>query len=141
MEFLISIDGLNIDGFIAPGHVATIIGLQPFETFSQAYRRPIVVAGFEPNDLLLSILMLLQQFVHSEAKTENEYARVVKPAGNLEGQRVIENVFEVATVPWRGIGRVRDGGYRLQDEYRHADACAKFEVPDPIARDIPPGCS
>jgi len=140
MELLMSIDGLNIDGFIAPGHVATIIGLHPFAVFSQAYHMPNVVAGFEPNDVLLAILLILRQIAHNEAKTENVYPRVVKPEGNVEAQKVIEEVFEVATVPWRGIGRVRDGGYKLNEQYRQADACEKFAVPQPQARDIPPGC-
>jgi hydrogenase expression/formation protein HypD len=102
---------------------------------------PNVVAGFDPNNLLLGMLLILRQISRGEATTENVYPQVVKPEGNLEAQRVLEEVFEVATVPWRGIGRVRDGGYKLREAYRSADACAKFDVPQPQARDIPPGCN
>ncbi len=141
MELLMSIDGLNIDGFIAPGHVSSIIGTKPFEIFSQAYHMPNVIAGFEPNDLLLAILMLLRQLSKKEAKTENEYTRVVKAEGNIEAQKIIGEVFEQATVRWRGIGRVREGGYVLRDKFSAIDACAKFQVPPPKVHDIPPGCN
>lgn len=141
MELLMSIDGLNIDGFIAPGHVSSIIGLKPFEIFSQAYHMPNVVTGFEPNDVLLAILMLLRQISKRIAKTENQYTRVVKPEGNLEAQKILAEVFQQATVQWRGIGRVRDGGFVLCDNFSAIDACRKFQVPPPKAHDIPPGCN
>ena len=82
LELLISQSQLNIDGFISPGHVATIIGLQPFKIFSDAYKVPNVIAGFEPNDVLLAILMLLKQKTEKKFETLNEYSREVKPAGN-----------------------------------------------------------
>ena len=141
MELLMSIDGLNINGFIAPGHVASIIGLKPFEIFSQAYHIPNVVAGFEPNDVLLAILMLLRQISRKDARTENQYTRAVKREGNLEAQKVISEVFKQTTVQWRGIGRVRDGGFVLQEKYSKMDACEKFKVPRPKVHDIPPGCN
>ncbi len=141
MELLMAIDGLNIDGFIAPGHVASIIGIKPFEVFSQAYHMPNVIGGFEPNDLLLAILMLIRQISKKEAKTENQYTRVVKPDGNLEAQKIMGDVFDQATVHWRGIGRVRDGGLVLRDKFSTVDAIKRFEVPAPRVHDIPPGCN
>ena len=82
MELLLGVEDLQIDGFIAPGHVSAIIGLKPYELFTKVYRMPTVVAGFEPNDVLMSIYMILKQHSTSEAELENEYSRVVKPEGN-----------------------------------------------------------
>lgn len=141
LELLISIDRLNIDGFISPGHVATIIGLQPFKIFSKSYKVPNVVAGFEPNDVLLSILMLLNQIRNKDFKTLNEYKRVVKPEGNKVAQAIISDVFESVSSPWRGIGRIMDGGLEIRDKYSKFDADKKFEISVENAQDIPPGCS
>ncbi len=84
MELLLGVGDLQIDGFIAPGHVSAIIGLKPYELFPRVYRMPTVVAGFEPNDVLMAIYMLLKQVSESDARLENEYSRVVKPEGNLQ---------------------------------------------------------
>lgn len=102
LELLISQSQLKIDGFISPGHVSTIIGLKPYEIFSQGYRIPNVIAGFEPNDVLLTILMLLKQVRDKKFDTINEYSRVVKPEGNKIAQKIIEDVFE--TVSSHGEG-------------------------------------
>ncbi|MFO8020414.1 MAG: hydrogenase formation protein HypD [Promethearchaeia archaeon] len=141
LELLISIDQLNINGFISPGHVATIIGLKPFKLFSDAYQVPNVVAGFEPNDVLLSILMLLEQVKDKKHETLNQYTRVVKPKGNVIAQKIISNVFKEITSPWRGIGRILDGGLAIKDEYSKYDAEEKFDIEIENSQDIPPGCS
>ncbi|MFW9784555.1 MAG: hydrogenase formation protein HypD, partial [Candidatus Heimdallarchaeota archaeon] len=109
LELLMSQSQLRIDGFISPGHVSTIIGMKPYEIFSQGYKIPNVISGFEPNDVLLSILMLLKQVRDKKYDTLNEYIRVVKPEGNIIAQKIIEDVFESISSPWRGIGRVYDG--------------------------------
>lgn len=141
LELLISIDRLSIDGFISPGHVATIIGLKPFEIFSNSYKVPNVIAGFEPNDVLLGITMLLEQLTSKNFKTLNEYSRVVKPEGNVVAQEVISDVFNQISAPWRGIGRIYDGGLEIKDKYSEYDADKKFDLKIEDAQDIPPGCS
>jgi len=141
LELLISQSQLNIDGFISPGHVATIIGLKPFKIFSDAYKVPNVIAGFEPNDVLLSILMLLKQKKENNFETLNEYSRVVKPKGNKIAQKIINDVFEPVSSPWRGIGRISDGGLEIKKKYEQFDADKKFDIIIENSQDIPPGCS
>ncbi len=141
LELLISQSQLRIDGFISPGHVSTIIGLQPFKIFSDAYKVPNVIAGFEPNDVLLGILMLLQQIKNKKFETINEYSRVVKPEGNKIAQNVISEVFKSVSSPWRGIGRIFDGGLAIRDKYEKFDADKKFDIKIEKSQDIPPGCS
>lgn len=141
LELLISQSQLNIDGFISPGHVSTIIGLHPFKIFSDAYKVPNVIAGFEPNDLLLGILMLLKQRVEKKFETMNEYSRVVKPEGNKLAQAIIADVFESVSSPWRGIGRVLDGGLIIKEKYSEFDAEKKFDITIEMSQDIPPGCN
>ncbi|MFW9820736.1 MAG: hydrogenase formation protein HypD, partial [Candidatus Thorarchaeota archaeon] len=103
LELLMSQSQLRIDGFISPGHVSTIIGVKPYEIFSQGYKIPNVISGFEPNDVLLSILMLLKQVREKKYETINEYSRIVKPEGNIIAQKIIEEVFKPVSSPWRGI--------------------------------------
>ena len=141
LELLISQSQLNIDGFISPGHVSAIIGLQPFKIFSDAYKVPNVIAGFEPNDVLLSILMLLQQIKNKKSETLNEYSRVVKPEGNKVAQEIMDDVFQSVSSPWRGIGRILDGGLAIRDKYEKFDADKKFNIKIKKSQDIPPGCS
>jgi hydrogenase expression/formation protein HypD len=141
LELLISQSQLKIDGFISPGHVSTIIGLEPFRIFSDAYKVPNVIAGFEPNDVLLGILMLLQQIKEKKFETLNEYSRVVKPEGNKIAQKIINEVFQPVSSPWRGIGRILDGGLAIKPEYEKYDAEKKFDIKIGKAQDIPPGCS
>jgi len=141
LELLMSQSQLNIDGFISPGHVSTIIGLKPYEIFSQGYRIPNVISGFEPNDVLLSILMLLKQVRDKKYDTLNEYSRVVKPEGNKVAQSIIDNVFKPISSPWRGIGRIYDGGLAIREKYQEFDADKKFDIQIEKSQDIPPGCS
>ncbi|MFX1340004.1 MAG: hydrogenase formation protein HypD [Promethearchaeota archaeon] len=141
LELLMSQSLLKINGFISPGHVSTIIGLKPYEIFSQGYRIPNVIAGFEPNDVLLSILMLLKQVKDKKFDTLNEYARVVKPEGNKVAQKIIADVFESVSSPWRGIGRIPEGGLAIKEKYQEFDADKKFDIKIEKSQDIPPGCS
>jgi len=141
LELLMSQSQLRIDGFISPGHVSTIIGLKPYEIFSQGYRIPNVISGFEPNDVLLSILMLLKQVRDKKYDTINEYSRVVKSEGNLIAQKIIDEVFQSVSSPWRGIGRVNDGGLVIREKYQEFDADKKFDITIEKSQDIPPGCS
>ena len=141
LELLISQSQINIDGFISPGHVSTIIGLKPYEIFSQAYHVPNVITGFEPNDLLLAILMLLNELKKRKYEVLNEYSRVVKPEGNKIAQGIISEVFDTISSPWRGIGRIFDGGLAIKEKYQEFDAEKKFEIKIKKSQDIPIGCS
>ncbi|MFQ6073609.1 MAG: hydrogenase formation protein HypD [Candidatus Bathyarchaeia archaeon] len=140
MELLLGIGDLHIDGFIAPGHVSTIIGVKPYEIFPKAYHMPTVVAGFEPLDVLFAISMLLQQMRSGEARLENEYSRVVTWEGNVKAQRLMERVFDVTAGRWRGIGRVPASALALKEEFAQYDARKKHDVKIERARDLLPGC-
>jgi hydrogenase expression/formation protein HypD len=140
MELLLGIGDLHIDGFIAPGHVSTIIGLKPYEVFSSAYRMPVVVAGFEPLDVLFAIKMLLHQLRDDEARLENEYGRAVKPDGNVKALESIRRVFDVVDGRWRGLGRLPSSALALKPELEEWDAREKHSVRVKQGRDILPGC-
>jgi len=140
LELLISQSQLRIDGFISPGHVSTIIGLKPYEIFSQGYKIPNVISGFEPNDVMLSILLLLLQVRDKKYDTLNEYSRVVKPEGNKIAQAIINDIFKTVSSPWRGIGRIYDGGLMIREEFEEFDADKKFDIIIENSQDIPPGC-
>ena len=140
MELLLGVGDLHIDGFIAPGHVSTIIGMKPYELFPRAYRMPTVVAGFEPLDVLFAVSMLLQQIRNNEAKLENEYSRVVAWDGNVRAQKLIEQAFDVVSGGWRGLGRVPASALALKQEYSEYDARSKYNVKVEQSRDLLPGC-
>ncbi len=140
MELLLGLGDLHIDGFIAPGHVSTIIGVKPYEIFPEAYHMPTIVAGFEPLDVLVTISMLLQQIRNNEAKLENEYRRVVAWEGNVKAQRLMEQVFDVTTGRWRGLGKVPASTLTLKEEFAKYDARKKYNVNIEDARDLLPGC-
>lgn len=119
-----------VDGFIGPGHVATIVGTDAFEFLPQDYDRPVVVTGFEPLDVLESIHMLIKQFLRGEAKVENEYSRVVKPEGNLAALKMMDNTFTVRDkFEWRGLGELDDSGLAISEEYAKWDAEKRFDLP------------
>ena len=140
MELLMGIGDLHIDGFIAAGHVSTIIGLEPYEMFPKAYRMPTVVAGFEPLDVLFAIDMLLQQVKEGKARLENEYSRVVSWEGNVKAQKLIQQVFDVVDGNWRGLGKLPKSALALKKEYSAYDARKKFNLHIEDSRDILMGC-
>ncbi|MHA1382957.1 MAG: hydrogenase formation protein HypD [Candidatus Helarchaeota archaeon] len=141
MHLLIGSGELQVDGFICPGHVSTIIGTEPFRIFPSAFRMPVVISGFEPVDLLMSVALLLKQIKEKKPKVDNEYSRVVNEKGNIKAQKMIDEVFELATVNWRGIGRVAEGGYIIRKKFEKFDALKKFDVKIEKSIDIHPGCS
>ena len=101
----------KIDGFLAAGHVCTIMGNAEYHPLSATYKVPIVVTGFEPLDVLQGILMVLKQLEGSKAQVENQYSRIVKEEGNPEAQKMIHKVFEIKNQIWRGIGELPESGY------------------------------
>jgi hydrogenase expression/formation protein HypD len=140
MELLLGVGDLQIDGFIAPGHVSAIIGLKPYELFPKVYRMPTVVAGFEPIDVLMSLYMLIKQVSERTARLENEYPRVVKPEGNPKALEMLNKTFDVTGGNWRGIGRLPDSAYALKNDFAALDARAKHDVHVEQGRDILLGC-
>jgi len=140
MELLLGVGDLQIDGFIAPGHVSAIIGLKPYELFPRVYRMPTVVAGFEPIDVLMGIYMLLKQRAEGAARLENEYTRIVKWEGNPKALEMMDKAFAVTGGNWRGIGRLPDSALKLREELVAYDAREKFGVHVEQGKDILLGC-
>jgi hydrogenase expression/formation protein HypD len=118
-----------LDGFVGPGHVSMVIGTHPYDFIAQDYGKPIVVAGFEPLDLLQSVLMVLYQIRDGRAKVENQYARVVPEHGNPVSLAAIADVYEPRpTFEWRGLGEIDASGLRIRQAYATYDAEEKFQV-------------
>jgi len=120
--------GNRVQGFLGPGHVCAVMGFRQYEALVDRYRVPIVVAGFEPVDLLHGILLCLQQLESGRAAVENAYARTVAADGNRAARALVDDVFEVADRKWRGVGSIPKSGYRLRAEYRAWDAERIFDV-------------
>jgi hydrogenase expression/formation protein HypD len=117
---------VEVDGFLAPGHVCAIMGYWEYEALAEKYHVPMVVTGFEPVDLARGILMAVKQLEEGRATAENAYARGVTREGNRPAQAVIGEVFEMADRAWRGIGVIPLSGYRLRGEYAAFDAETRF---------------
>ncbi|RLF15964.1 MAG: hydrogenase formation protein HypD [Thermoprotei archaeon] len=141
MELLLGIAETYFDGFICPGHVATIIGARPFKLFPEAYRMPTVIAGFEPLDVMVAVKHIVDQVARGEAKLVNEYRRSVRENGNPRALKLMEEVYEVYDGYWRGIGRVPASALRLKESFREYDARYRFNVQVGPSRDLKPGCS
>ena len=130
---------VKLDGIICPGHVSTIIGSHPWEFIARDYGIPCVVSGFEPLDILQCVDMLVAQVENGESKVEIAYRRGVRPEGNREALKLIEQVFEPCPTEWRGIGEVPDSGLKLRKEYQSFDAELAFDA-DPGPAYEPVGC-
>jgi len=125
MAILVS-PGNRVQGFLAPGHVCTVMGWTEYEPIARDFHVPIVVTGFEPLDLLEGIRMVVAQLEEGRAEVENQYVRSVRREGNLEAQAVVAEVFEVCDRAWRGIGVIPGSGLRLREAYRAFDAELRF---------------
>jgi hydrogenase expression/formation protein HypD len=120
---------VKLDGFIGPAHVSTIIGSQPYEFFAEEYRKPVVIAGFEPLDVMQSILMLIRQVNEGRAEVENEFTRAVTRQGNLKAQNLVAEVFELRrSFEWRGLNVVPYSGLRIRKAFAAWDAERKFPL-------------
>lgn len=123
--------GMNIQGFLGPGHVAMVTGTAPFEFIANEYRRPLVVTGFEPVDILHGLLMVLRQLEAGEARIENQYARLVDAGGNRTALEAIAHVFELREFfEWRGLGSIDHSGVRVRERYAAYDAERRFAIPN-----------
>ncbi len=126
IEAIVSAPDCRIHGFLAAGHVCTVMGFAEYEPIAEKYRMPIVVTGFEPLDILQGIHMTLLQLERGQAKVANQYARAVTRDGNQEARRLIQDIFTVISREWRGIGVIPDSGLALRPEYRRFDAEQKY---------------
>ena len=118
----------RVQGFIAPGHVCTVMGCNEYESLVRDFRVPIVVGGFEPVDILEAVLMLIKQLEAGEERLENQYVRSVSMQGNVPAQQIMAEVFEIADQKWRGIGPIPRSGLRLRAEYAAYDADRVFQL-------------
>jgi hydrogenase expression/formation protein HypD len=131
---------LRLDGFIGPGHVSMVIGNRPYDFIARQYGRPIVVAGFEPLDLLQSLWMVLEQLAEGRAEVENQYKRIVAEDGNEQALAALTEVFELREFfEWRGLGSIDHSGVRMRKEFAAFDAERKFSVPNVAVAD-PKSC-
>ncbi|MBR9865710.1 MAG: hydrogenase formation protein HypD [Oceanospirillales bacterium] len=120
---------LTLDGFVGPAHVSTVIGSQPYERFADEYSKPIVIAGFEPLDLLQAILMLIRQVNDGRSEVENEFSRAVTRQGNERAKQIVDETFEVRdTFEWRGLGFVPLSALQIRPEFADQDAEKRFPV-------------
>lgn len=117
---------VQVNGFLAAGHVCTVMGYWEYEPLAKKYSVPIVVMGFEPVDIAQAILMCVKQLEEGRAQVENAYARSVMREGNQPAQRMIKQVFEPCDRAWRGIGVIPQSGYRLREPFSHYDAELRF---------------
>lgn len=132
-----AVDAVHIDGFLGPSHVSTLIGSAPYEPIARDYGRPVVIAGFEPLDVLQSVLMLVRQINDGRAEAENQFTRGVTRDGNRKAQQLVAEVFEPrASFEWRGLGELPDSALRIREAYAAFDAERRFAmVPVPPARE------
>ena len=131
-------DAVEIDGFIGPAHVSTIIGTAPYQRFATEFHKPVVVAGFEPLDVVQAILMLVRQVNEGRAEIENQYIRAVSAEGNRKALAEIADIFETRdSFEWRGLGEIPDSALRLREPYAQFDAERRFTIVTRPARDNP----
>jgi hydrogenase expression/formation protein HypD len=131
--------GSQIDGYIGPGHVSTIAGSKIYNELVNQYNLSIVISGFEPVDILQSILMLVKQLEQEKPKLEIQYKRAVKAEGNIKAQEIVDEVFEPCESYWRGIGNIKDSGMKIRGNYELFDADKHFELQIDQAPE-PKGC-
>ena len=128
LRALMKTEDFNVQGFLCPGHVGTIIGERGFAFLPDEYRMPAVIAGFEPEDILLSIYLLLRQIAEGRPRVENQYKRAVSPKGNVLAQNMIGRCLEPRADLWRGLGRIENSGLGFRAEFSDFDAEKKFSI-------------
>jgi hydrogenase expression/formation protein HypD len=137
MEAILGAPGNRVQGFLAAGHVCTVMGYWEYEPIAAKYHVPIVVTGFEPLDLVQGIYMALKALEEGRIGVENQYARAVTREGNVPAQKLVQQVFQVTDRKWRGIGNIPRSGYRLRDEFAAFDAELRFDVAAIAAQESP----
>ncbi len=130
LEALLANPDLALDGFVGPGHVSMVIGTEPYRVIAERYHKPVVVAGFEPLDILQAVAMVLRQLAEGRCQVENQYTRLVQPQGNEVALAALARVFEVRErFEWRGLGAIPVSGLRLRSDLGAYDAEVKFALP------------
>ncbi len=129
----------KIDGFLAAGHVCTVMGYEEYIPLAEKYKTPIVVTGFEPADILKGILSCVKQLEKGEAFVENEYKRSVRKEGNIPAKQVMFDVFEITDKTWRGIGKIPESGFRIKEKYKKFDAERLFNLEN-VSKEEPKVC-
>ncbi|HEX4386400.1 MAG TPA: hydrogenase formation protein HypD [Myxococcales bacterium] len=130
MKAILDSQEMHLDGFLGPGHVSMVIGLDPYEFIASFYKMPMVVAGFEPLDILQSLWMVLRQIAEGRCEIENQYARVVADSGNAQALTAVGEVYELREhFEWRGLGSINKSGVKIRSKYAQHDAEAKYALP------------
>jgi hydrogenase expression/formation protein HypD len=140
MATLLELPETGIAGYLAPGHVSTIIGTAAYEPWLERYRVPVVVGGFEPLDILYAIALILRQLQDDAPHVENAYPRAVSRDGNAAAVELLDAVFESCATSWRGIGEIADTGYRFRSGFADLDARNRFDIQVPPDEGEIPGC-
>lgn len=135
VEAILSSPRNRVQGFLAAGHVCTVVGYNEYEPLAAKYKVPFVVTGFEPLDILQGIYMTVKQLEEGRAEVENQYARAVQRDGNIPAQKIMREVFAVSDRKWRGIGQIPQSGLGLSAEYAEFDAERRFGVADYTAEE------
>ena len=136
LRALIASEGFNVQGFLCPGHVATILGEEGFRFLPEEYGLPAVISGFEGEDILLSVYLLLRQLADQKPRVQNEYERAVAPQGNPLARAMMEKCFIPRRDIWRGLGEIEASGLKLREELSAFDAEKKFSIRIPEAKSV-----
>lgn len=137
---LMEADGIEIDGFLLPGHVSVITGTNAYRDTFDKYNIPCVISGFEPIDILEAILFLIQQNEEGKPDLVNAYPRAVSEQGNVKAKKIMNQVFEISEAAWRGLGVIPDSGMKLNKDFSQFDAAVKFDLDLPDVPE-PKGCA
>ena len=137
MEAILSSPSCRVNGFLAAGHVCTVMGMEEYQPLIEKHRVPVVVTGFEPLDILQGVTMCVRQLEEGRAELENQYERSVRASGNQPAQEMIREVFEIVPRAWRGIGTIPQSGFALRATYAEFDAERKFQVKEVGGRESP----
>lgn len=135
MESILSNPDCRVEGFLAAGHVCTVMGMEDYAPISARYKVPIVVTGFEPLDILQGLYMCISQLEEGRVEVENQYARVVEEHGNRPAQGLISKVFQVIPRQWRGLGIIPKSGWKLTEEYADYDAECRFDLVEVVEKE------
>lgn len=133
-------ENTEVDGFLAPGHVSTVIGADAYQELADKFHVPVVVGGFEPLDILYAIALVLKQLREGRAEVENAYPRAVRPGGNARAKELMGEVFQVVDASWRGIGTIPASGLGIRAELSRFDARRRFAIQAAPGEEEPPGC-
>jgi len=134
LQALLDLGEIKLDGFLLPGHVSAIIGSRPYEFLAEQYGLACVISGFEPLDILQSVLMLVRQVRDRRLQVEIQYKRGVKPEGNPKALEIMAQIFEPSDVEWRGLGWINGTGLALRKEFAELDASRAFEISLPVTK-------